>query len=233
MALKTKTDYYGIATTGLEVSDTSENRSISTAEAQGEDGFVVATESFGEKVAPTVNYVVTGTSVTLSDVVLGERIAFGTGQNAHKLMLATITISTSAGNAPTVSATGQQVEDGDGIDNCTVTLDDVTISGLHHAQFFGGITMSGTGAHLTSSTYTLECTISTADVDGVTKASDLTGGKRTFTGNITVSGSTYAVPTITLPSGWHFTTPVTETNPNGDFPTYTFTAEAPLAADAA
>ena len=33
MALKTKTDYFGLATAGFEVSSTSENRSIGSAEA--------------------------------------------------------------------------------------------------------------------------------------------------------------------------------------------------------
>ena len=59
MSLKTKVDYFGLATAGFEVSSTSENRSIGSAEAQGDDGFIVAVESFGEKLAPQCEYVVT------------------------------------------------------------------------------------------------------------------------------------------------------------------------------
>ena len=86
MALKTKTDYYGLATSGWEVSDTSENRSV---------GYV------GEIVAPEVNYVATS-DATLASVVLGSvKTVLG-----KKVALGGITINTSAGAAPTMTATG-------------------------------------------------------------------------------------------------------------------------------
>lgn len=52
MSLKAKVDYFGLSAAGFEVASTSENRSIGTAEAHGDDGFVVAVESFGEKIVP-------------------------------------------------------------------------------------------------------------------------------------------------------------------------------------
>lgn len=102
MALKTKTDYYGLSSSGWEVSDTSENRSVGyVAEAQGPDGFLVALDVDGEIVAPEVNYVATS-DATLTSVVLGSvKTILG-----KKVALGGITINTSAGAAPTMTATG-------------------------------------------------------------------------------------------------------------------------------
>ena len=70
MALKTKTDYFGLASAGWEVTDTSENRSVGyTAEAQGPDGFLVAIDVGGNNVAPQVDYIATA-NATLAGVVL-------------------------------------------------------------------------------------------------------------------------------------------------------------------
>lgn len=71
MSLKTKVDYFGLASEGFEVASTSENRAIGTAEAQGDDGFVVAVESFGERISPQCDYVITA-DAQLSGVVLGS-----------------------------------------------------------------------------------------------------------------------------------------------------------------
>ena len=102
MALKTKIDYYGLSSSGWEVSDTSENRAVGyVAEAQGPDGFLVAIDANGEIVAPEVNYVATSTA-TLNSVVLGSvKTILG-----KKVALGGITINTSAGAAPTMTATG-------------------------------------------------------------------------------------------------------------------------------
>lgn len=69
------------------------------------------------------------------------------------------------------------------------------------------------------------------------KSSDLVGGKLTV--NATVVGvsefGSISVPDITINSYGGkrgvITQPLSETNPNGDFPTYSFTAEWALEAD--
>lgn len=77
-------------------------------------------------------------------------------------------------------------------------------------------------------------------VDGVIKSSDLIGGSVTVTGTIVgVNDSgVISTPTITVLSAalgnvgkGVITQPLTQTNPNGDFPSYSFTAEFPLKAD--
>jgi len=233
MALLAKTDYYGLSASGWTVSDTSENRSVGyNAEAQGPDGFVCAVDAGGELVAPQVNYVATQ-SASLGSVVLGSvKTILG-----KKVALGGITVNTSAGSAPTATATGSQIED-NGTAHCTCTLTGISVSPLYHAQDFGLFTVSN--GQLTQSTLTINGDIATTTVDGVIKSSDLVGGSVEVTGTIVGVSDAGAIstPTVALqaPSGnvlsGVMTQPVSQTNPNGDFPTYSFTARWPLKADA-
>lgn len=151
------------------------------------------------------------------------------------IALASVSITTKAGQAPTMQASGQQIED-DGEEHCTCTLSSISLSGLYHAQDFGLFTVSN--GQLTDSTFTAEGQVGTAEVDGVVKSSDLVGGKVTVTATIVgvSSTGTISTPTVTLKAfggkTGKFTSPLSETNPNGDFPAYTFTAEWALSADA-
>ena len=128
MALKTKTDYYGLASAGWEVTDTSENRSVGyTAEAQGPDGFLVAVDVGGNIAAPQVDYVATA-NATLTGVVLGSVQTALSG----KIALGSVSITTAAGQAPTMTATGSQIED-NGTAGCTCTLGSISVDHLFHA----------------------------------------------------------------------------------------------------
>lgn len=226
MAFKTKADYYGLgAITGLKLISTNENKSASTAEARGEDGFVVAVESYGTTSAPSCELnVIADTS--LANIVLGTVKTIGT----DKFCLASLSISTSAGGVPTISASGQQVE-ANAQEKCTCTLPAISISALHHAQNFGAFTLGGTGAHLTQCNMEIGGTISTATKDGEVIAHDLTDVRMTVTATIQVSDSTYGTPTVTAATGWTVTSPLSETNPDADFPTYTVTLQKTLTAD--
>ena len=85
---------------------------------------------------------------------------------------------------------------------------------------------------LTQSTLAINGDIATTTVDGVIKSSDLVGGSIEVNGTIVgvTNAGALATPTVTLnaPSGnvlsGVMTQPVSETNPNGEFPTYAFTA---------
>ena len=112
-----------------------------------------------------------------------------------------------------------------------VTLPAITISGLFHAQDFGAFTLGGTGAHLTSCTLEIAGTIATATKDGEIIAHDLTDVRMTVTANIQVSDSSYGDPTVTAASGWKITGPISETNPDADFPSYTCQLTKTIAAD--
>ena len=227
MSFKSKQDYYGLSAKAakLVLASTTENRSASVAEAKGENGFTVATQMYGEKSAPSCEYAVKG-DVALSDIKIGTVTTI----DKHSFVLASLSFSTSAGAAPTVSASGQQVEDG-ATAACTCTLPSISVEGLHHAQNFGAFTISGAGAHLTQSTLNVNGTVSTATKDGEIIAHDITDVRLEVSGTIQVSDATYAAPTVALSDGWVLTAPLSETNPDGDFPTYAFTATKFLTAD--
>ena len=80
-----------------------------------------------------------------------------------------------------------QVEDSLLAGTCKATLPSVGVDALHHAQTFGAFTLSGAGAHLTQSTYSAQCEVSTAEKDGVILAHDIVGGTVTVNGTIQVS----------------------------------------------
>ena len=221
MAFKAKQDYYDLCSkaAGLTLVSTTENKTESVAEAQGEDGFVVATLTYGTRSAPACEYIVTETT-TLTGVTLGDVHAV----SDDNFCLGEITITTAAGSVPTLAASGSQVESGTVLGGCTCAMPQVTVSRLHHAQTFGAFDLSGeSGVHLTQCTFTAQCNVSTADKDGVPLAHDIVDGRCTVTGTVQCSTSPYARPTIHPHTGWDITSPLTETNPDSDFPTYTFT----------
>ena len=234
MALKTKTDYFGLASKGFEVTDTAENRAAGyVAEARGPDNFLVAADSGGEIVAPSCDYVVTGTA-TLGSVVIGSVSTILT----KKVALGGISITTQAGQAPKMTATGREIE-ANGTAHCKATLSGISLSPLFHAQDFGLFTVSN--GQLQQSTLEISGDIATAMVDGVVKASDLVGAAVSVSGTIVGVDASGAIktPTVTLktPTGnvlqGVLTQPLTETNPNGEYPTYTFTATFGIKADEA
>lgn len=114
----------------------------------------------------------------------------------------------------------------------------MSVSGLFHAQDFGLFTVAN--GQLTQSTLTINANIATAVIDGTIKSSDLVGGTMTVSGTIigVNNSGEISTPTVTIstPSGnvgtGVMTQPLTETNPNGDFPSFSFTVEFPLKADA-
>lgn len=236
MALLQKIDYYGLAGSGFEVESTSEGKTAGyQAEARGEDGFLVAIDVGPDRQAPTVNYVATS-NVNISTVKMGEVHTIGSGADTHYVALGGLTITTSAGEPVRATATGSEIE-ANGVAHCTATLTGLTLSSLFHSQTFGLFTVSN--GQLTDSTLTIEGNIATADIDGVIKASDLVGASIRVSGTIVgvSDAGAIATPTITLstPSGnvlpGVITQPLTQENPNGDFPSYSFEITWGLKAD--
>lgn len=232
MALLTKTDYFGLASNGFIVESTSENRSVGyTAEARSNDGFLVAIDAGGERISPTVNYIATD-SASVGSIVMGSVNTV----DGKAIALNSITITTGAGENAKMTASGQQIEDG-GSAHCTATLNGITLDEPFHASTFGLFTVSN--GQLTNSTLTIEGTTATAETDGVIRASDLVGASIKVSGTIVGVSDAGAIakPTITLnaPSGnvldGVLTQPLSEENPNGDFPQYSFEATWGMTAD--
>ena len=109
-----KKDYFGIADGTMLVCGTSdEGKSNELAEATGQDGSYVAYNVYGEKLAPSNEYVMKAVTVSKDDgdIALGQiekPFADATpADNATSICLNNFAINTAAGSAPTFSASGE------------------------------------------------------------------------------------------------------------------------------
>ena len=226
MSFKTKTEPYGIADgTNIVVLDTQGGETAQNVEAVGEDGSVVAnTETL---VNPSATLALKAAiSKTLGQWKLGNVSTDGT----KKFALEKIEITTTAGAAVSISIAGKQVQS-DATTGCTYSVPAFTLTTKHHAQIlFSAFSLSGTGCHLTSATYTIEGTINLVTKDGSVIGFDIVQGKIEVSVSIKQCGS--AAPELTAGDGFQVTSPLAETNPDADYPTFTATLTKYLAKDA-
>ena len=101
-------NYWGTIN-GLTPKSSGDGKTSSVAEAPNEYGDTAAHDVYGEVLAPSTEYAVTG-EVDLSQIVLGSIHTYGSGGSTKKLMLTTVAITTQAGNPPTVTISGVEVE---------------------------------------------------------------------------------------------------------------------------
>ena len=103
-------NYWG-SIDGLTPKSSNDGKTSSVAEAPNEYGDTAAHDVYGEVLAPSTEYAVTG-DVDLSDIELGSIHTIGTGAATKYLMLTTVAITTQANNPPTVTISGVEVESG-------------------------------------------------------------------------------------------------------------------------
>lgn len=212
MALKEKTDYFGLDGTSLVLTSSSENKTATVVQARGENGDVVADEVVGETSAPSCTYAVKA-DATLSGI--------NPGKSDDGVAVVTVTISTSAGVAPSVTVNGESVPTSSHTD-CYYDIPSVVVKVCHHAQIlFSAFTLSGAGCHLTDATYTISCTLTKATKDGETIAFDIADGKIEASIGIVQTGS--ATPTVTPGSDFKVTSPLTVSEPDSAYPTWSAT----------
>lgn len=230
MAFQNKTDYCGLGSvSGLELKSNSLGKSAQFLEKSGQNGSIVATEFFGEVASPTCEYAISG-DVALSSVTLGSGILFDTNK---QVALQSLSISTTAGDMPTVSASATQIESGTTHTEgtvCKYALPSITLDCAAHAQDFDAFTLTGTDCVLQDCSLEASCEIVTSLVNGVPQASDAVMGKIVVTATIGKYGTT--VPTVTAKSGWVQSAPLDCSDPDSDFPTYTVGFEKILTATA-
>lgn len=230
MSFKTKQDYYEIADgTNVVILSSNEGKSASNVEATGQDGSIVAHETFAETSAPSCEYAIKGDAEFSEDEETS--IVFGkvTTVSSKKFALLGFSIATGGGSVPTFSANGEQVND-DAETGCTYTVPDFTLEKKHHAQIlWNAFTLTGTGCHLVTANYTGSCTITKATKEGACLTFDVSGAK--IEAQITVKQCGSTAPTIAAGTDWSVTAPLTETNPDGDYATFSATLTRYLAKD--
>jgi hypothetical protein len=219
MSFKTKTDPFGIADgTTIVALDVTGGESATNTEAAGEDGSIVAN---------TVSSTLRNPSVTMAlkaaiSKTLGQwKIGNVTTENSKCFALGTIEITTGAGVAPGMSVSGNQVQDG-AATGCYYPVPAFTLLAKHHAQIlFSAFTLSGTGCHLITANYRISGKINLVTKDHEPIAFDVVEGK--IEASITVKQTGSAAPELAAGTGFAITSPLAESNPDGDYPTYTAT----------
>lgn len=232
MAFQTKTDPWGISGTGkyLSLVSVTDNKSASVAEARNENGDVVATTMYGVQYSPAYEYRVAGSgNVAIPSLgsVVTTTMADGT---SVKLIPTNWTLNTTSGGETTFSLTAESVPSGvTAICPYQIDCGSVSVGPCQHAKIlFSCATLGGTGCYLQSANYNGSCTLGRATKDGDTIAVGVTNGRITAALTIIQTGST--APTLTAGSGWDITAPLSCTNPDADYPTWTATLTKYLAA---
>lgn len=213
MAFQEKTDYFGLATDGgLVITSSTENKSATVIQAQDEKGDVVAQEIVGETSAPSCTYVVKA-DATLT----GQKLGSASGG----YVISSISISTGAGTPPSITVTGESVPASSHTD-CYYDTPACTVKVCHHAQIlFSAFTLSGVGCYLTSANYTISGSLTKATKDGETVAYDIADGKIEAQVEIVQTGETE--PSFAAGADFTITSPLTKTEGDAAYPTWTAT----------
>ena len=194
--------------TGLTPKSSQDGATSQLAVAMNSKGDVAASDVYGERTAPSCDFVVTG-EVDLSDIELGSV----TGD----VMLTQVVVNTQAGQMPTVTLSGISVETSATAQR-TVALSG-TLKPRSRAQDIAGGFGSSDSLTQCNTTYKLEPAL--AEVKGDVKASDA------YDARIEVNG-TWTDPTGALAptAGTNFTITAiaASSNPDSDYRSVTATA---------
>ncbi len=214
MAFQDKTDYFNLATdtSGLVLTSSTENKSATVVQAQDEKGDVIAQEIVGQTTAPSCTYV-----LQKDATMTGEKLGSATGG----YVISSISITTGAGTPPGVTVTGESVPSSSHSD-CYYDTPACKIEVCHHAQvLFSAFTVTGDGCYLTSANYTISGSLTKATKDGEIVAYDIVDGKVEAQVEIVQTGAT--APTFAAGTDFTITAPLTKTEGDAAYPTWTAT----------
>jgi len=212
-------DYMGFADTELKLTNSTENRSIQTAEAADERGDNIARETYEDIFAPSCDYSVCG-DYDMTLISLGALID---GDADPDVITTGFTVNTTNTALPTVSVNGDSVPTAS-VESYTYTTPAQTLLKAIGAQIlFSAFTLTGSeGNYLESCSATGTATLNRAlDEDGETCAWDVNGGQIEVTAEIIQSAAT--VPTITPGGTFVVTSTLSATDENTGYQKHTIT----------
>lgn len=232
MGMPNKPDYFGLSDNSdmLAMKSSSLNRSSTWVEAKNARGDIVAQESLGDQASPSASYEVKGSG----------RLSFSLGKvytiGNRKLCLGSVTIRTALASVPSVECSGEMVEDTATDENSRhIGLSEITLEHWHDAQILADAFTLGdkdNGAagkyHLNECTYNLTAEITKATVNGKCVAHDISGGRITVSVTIVQIDELESDPVVTPGDGWTISSPLTPSNPDADYPTWTCELSKPL-----
>lgn len=198
MATSPKTDYIGLAQTGLEIYGNDSGASNQNNEIPGSDGSLIHCRKFGSIKAPHVDYKITG---TLANLKLGLGKVHGT-ENAGPYALRSIQIHTGAGEEKTFGADAVQIQAGATKTLCTYDIDLPTLDPSRHASTFGAFTFEETPElTLQSGDFSAEAEIDPTTIEGVPKAADAVKAFEQVVATMWTANDT-TPPAVAIGEGW-------------------------------
>lgn len=230
-----KEDYFGIAdTTNLVCVNSDDGRTNEYATATGQDGSYVAGYAYGEKLSPSNEYAMKAVTLTKvsGDIAIGQINTVTDGEDVRSICLGQFDINTAAGEAPTYSASGEEVEE-NASNACQYSLPAFTVTKKHHAQvLFGAFNSTGygEGVHLKSASYSASGSITKGEKEGKCLTHDIIEGQiECAVEFVSVNG---VKPTLSAGTGWEISQCLACSNPDADWPTWTATLVTHLQKDA-
>lgn len=218
-----KIDWFSLAGDSLAITGSSDGRSNQTAEAVDENGDVSARDIYGDKVAPSAEYILKAAMTALA--ALGTVTSVTYGSTTKKVMLTQITVTTTQSAIPTISASGVEVESGASTKR-TYATGTIALACRSRAQdIISAIT--ATNADLNSATFTFSITpvIGETATDGVV-ASDNCKGQVVASYSFVQTGATDA--TFTAKTGYAVTAVPSATRNDGSYIEWSVTATGDL-----
>lgn len=219
MSFKQKSEPYGIADgTALVIISTTGGETATNTEAIGEDGSIVANTVTGFVSAPTAELAL---KAALEKSAGYWKIGAVTTASSKKFALGSIRISTSAGGAPTISIGGNEVQ-ATATTGCYYPVPAFKLTTKHHAQIlFSAFRLAGAGCHLITAEYTISGTINIVTKDNEPIAFDVVQGKIEVSVSVKQTGQ--VAPELTAGDNFQVVSPLAETNPDAEYPTYSAT----------
>lgn len=236
MAFHQKTDHCGLTANdatkdSLVIRDDNENASSETYAPQGQDGAILGIEVFGDDSAPSNTYGIKANIDTDDGDIMLNSITEADGK---KFALESLQVTTSAGAAPTLSATSQEIEtDAEDENQCKFEVPALAVSTKWHAQKIfkaNPFTLAGKGCSLAACSATIGCQIGKDKVAGLKIGSDAHSGLATLTGSILQNGNVQGneAPTVEPTNGWMLTKRPSCANPEAAYKKWSFELQLPL-----
>lgn len=238
-------DYFGLetaTTNALKVKSSAENRSKQSSSGANSYGDITVVDTFGDTAAPFSEYKVRAALASASFPALGTCATVASLENP--VVLGTVTINTSSGVEPKVSASGSMVQSGAATLR-EYTLPTFSLTARHRAQDFlaavdikigdsPASAVTDYGLESVSATFPIEITL--AQPKGVVANYDIHGG--TATASYTMNWYASTAPTIVLTAaaaaaGYTISSPVTKACPENGYTQYTWTVSLPMTGEEA
>lgn len=179
MSFPTKTDFSGLARTGLEIVANANGATNQNLEVPNSQGAIQTSHQFGHVKNPTVEFKITadftlnGSSTqTAAKVALGK-VHYTLTSGAASYALKTLSATSGAGEEPTFSVELVQIEDGASQTKNIYHLDAEDFTPARHAQTYGAFTFEeDDDLTLQHCELTYDCELDPTTINGTPKASD-------------------------------------------------------------